>query len=55
MTDCLGGLQVDDEFEPSRLLDGKIGRLGAPQHFNDQAFSTTAGMAAVTVRAGPIR
>ena len=41
MTDCLGGLQVDDKFEPGRLLDGNIGRLGALQHFNDYASALT--------------
>ena len=26
-TDFLSGLQIDDQFEPSRLLDGQLGRF----------------------------
>src|SRR5260370_40353692 len=35
MTDCLGGLQVDDEFELGRLFDRDVGRLCTTQHFDD--------------------
>src|SRR5437764_607994 len=36
MFDRLGGLQIDDQLELSRLFDGKITGLGAAQHFGEQ-------------------
>lgn len=41
MADCLGDLKVDDEFEPSRLFDGKVGWLGTLQHFGGYASALT--------------
>src|SRR5262249_60805896 len=32
----LGGLEVDDELELRGLLDGKVGRLGAPEDTVDE-------------------
>jgi hypothetical protein len=33
--ECLGGLEVDDEFELGRLFDRKVGRLGAFENSSD--------------------
>src|SRR2546430_5422158 len=33
--ECPGGLEVDDQLELGRLLDGEIGRLGAFEHLLD--------------------
>src|SRR5215510_7918681 len=33
---CFGGLQIDDEFELRRLLDGEIPGFGAPQDLVDE-------------------
>ena len=34
-TDFLSGLQIDDQFEPSRLLDGQLGRFASFENFRD--------------------
>ena len=36
MTDRFRSLQIDHEVELGRLLDRKIGRLGAVQYFDEQ-------------------
>jgi hypothetical protein len=36
-TDSLGGLEVDDQLELRRLLDGQVGGLGALEDFVDVA------------------
>ena len=41
--ECLGGLEVDDEFEFRRLLDGQITRFGALQDFVDIGRNATVG------------
>src|SRR5215472_12198419 len=41
MADRLRGLEIDDQFECGRLLDRKIGRLGATQHFGDHVRPLT--------------
>ena len=40
-TDLLGRLEIDDEFELCRLLDGKIRGLGAFQDLVDVCSGTT--------------
>src|SRR5438874_10236069 len=32
-TDFSSGLQIDDQFEPSRLLDGQLGRFASFENF----------------------
>ena len=34
-TDLLRSLQIDDQFEPSRLLDGQLGRFASFEDFRD--------------------
>src|SRR5438477_9749659 len=34
-TDFLSSLQIDDQFEPSRLLDGQLGRFASFEDFRD--------------------
>jgi len=39
-TECLGGLQVDEEFEMCRLLDWQVRRLGT---FKNRVFKGICG------------
>jgi hypothetical protein len=34
-TDFLSSLQIDDQFEPSWLLDGQLGRFASFEDFRD--------------------
>jgi len=34
--ECLGGLEVDDQFEPGRLLDRQLGRFGSFEDLVDK-------------------
>src|SRR6516165_9041878 len=43
IADRLSGLKIDHQLELGRLLDGKIGGLGAAQHFDDQPCPLAEG------------
>ena len=34
--ECLGGLEVDDQFEPGRLLDRRLGGIGSFEDLVDK-------------------
>jgi len=40
-TDFLSGLQIDDQFEPSRLLDGQLGRFPSFEDFRNKLVAIT--------------
>src|SRR5215469_14123550 len=44
MTDRLRGLKIDNQLECGRLLDRKVGRLGATQHLDDHLRPLTIGL-----------
>src|SRR6516165_8486585 len=44
MADRLRGLKIDDQLKRGRLLDRKIGRLGASQHLDDHLRPLTVGL-----------